>query len=76
MGHCSPQPHASSAALLFWDLFSIMAQGIAACFGGVLSSAFSVLTKVGVGMTFTLGGIGHNALATNKFVEAGMVFGH
>ena len=53
-----------------------MAQGIAACFGGVFSSAFSVLTEVGVGTSFTLGGNGHDALATNNLVKAGIVFGH
>ena len=31
---------------------------------------------MGVGTSFTLGGIGHDALATNKLVEASMVFGH
>ena len=64
-----------SAGLLFWFLFSIMAWAIAACFGGVFS-VFSVLTKVGVGTPFTLGGIGHDTLATNRFVEASVVFGH
>ena len=76
MGHCGPHPHASSVGLLFWGLFSIRPQGIAAYFGWVFSSAFSALTKVGVGTSFTLGRIGHDALATNKFVEAGIVFGH
>ena len=42
-------------------------------FGG---RTFSFLTKVGVGTSFTLGGIGHDALATNKLVEACTVFGH
>ena len=41
--------YSSFAGLLFWGLFSIRVRGIAACFGGVFSSAFSVLTKVGVG---------------------------
>ena len=27
-------------------------------------------------LRFHLGGIGHDALATNKLVDAGMVFGH
>ena len=76
MGYCGPQPYASSAGLLFWGLLSIMAQGIAACFGGVFSFAFFVLTEVGVGISFTLGGIGHGALATIKLVEASIVFSH
>ena len=76
MGHCSPHQHASSTGLLFWDLFSIRVWGITACFGGVSSSVFSVLTKVGVGTSSIFGGIGHGALATNKLVEAGIVFGH
>ena len=49
---------------------------IAASLGGVFPSDFSILTKVGVGTSFTLGGIGHDALATNTFVEVGTVFGH
>ena len=48
--------------------------GIAAIFGGVLSFVFSVLMNVVVEVS--LGGIGHDALATNKLVEAGMVFGN
>ena len=70
-------PYISSADLLFSsNLFCTIAWGIAASFGGVFSFDFSVLTKVGVGTSFTLGGIGHDDLATNKFVEAGTVFGH
>ena len=76
MGHCGPHPQVSSAGLPFWGLFNIMVWGIAACFGGVFLSAFSVLTEVGVGTSFTLGGINHDALATNKLVEAGTAFGH
>ena len=76
MGQCGRHPHAFSAGLLLWGLFSIVAWGTAACFGGVFFSASSVLTMVGVGTLFTLGGIGHDALATNKFVEAGILFGH
>ena len=71
MGQCGPHPYISSA--LFWGgLFTIM-WGIAAIFGGVLSSAFSILMNMGVEVS--LGGIGHDALATNKLVETGMVFG-
>ena len=76
MGYGGPHALASSPGVLFWGLFSIRAQGIAACFGGVFSFAFSILTKVGVGTSFMLGGIGHDALATNKFFEAGTGFGH
>ena len=75
MGHCGPHPYASSAGL-FWGLFSIRAWGIAACFGGVFFSAFSVLTKVGIGTSFTFGGIDHYSLVTNKFLEASIVSGH
>ena len=32
--------------------------------------------KGGFETSFTLGVIGHDALATNKLVEAGIVFGH
>ena len=72
MGQCSPHPHISSA--LFWGgLFTIM-WGIAAFFGRVLSSALPILMNMGVEVSF--GGIGHDALATNKLVEAGMIFGH
>ena len=59
---------------LFWDgLFTII-WGTAAIFGGALSSAFSVLMNMDVEVS--LGGSGHDALATNKLEEAGMVFGH
>ena len=34
------------------------------------------LDKGGVGTSSILGGIGHDALATNKFVKTGIVFGH
>ena len=76
IGHCGPHPHTSSAGLLFRDVFRIRVQGIAACFGGVIFSVFSVLTKVGVGTLSIFGGISHDALATNKLVENGTVFGH
>ena len=52
---CSPHVHSSSACLLFWGLFSIRVWGIAACFGKVFSSAFSGLTKVGVGTSSVWG---------------------
>ena len=71
MGHCGPHPHISSA-----NLFCTITLGVAASFGGVFSSDFSILMKVVVGTSFTLGGIGHDTLATNKFVEARTVFGH
>ena len=69
IGQCSPHLHISFA--LFWGGIT---GGIAANLGGVLSSAFSVLMNVSVEVS--LGGIGHDALATNKLVEAGMVFDH
>ena len=50
MGQCGPHLQSSSAGLLFWGLYSIRAQGIAACLVGVFSSAFSVLKKVGAGI--------------------------
>ena len=69
MRQCGPHLHISPA--LFW---SGLAWGIAANLGRVLSSAFSVLINMGV--EASLGGIGHDALATNKLVEVSMVFGH
>ena len=72
MGQCSPNLHISSA--LPWGGLFTIAWGIAAICGGVLSSAFSALMNMGVEVS--LGGIGHDSLATNKLVKAGMVFGH
>ena len=70
MGQCSPHLHSSSTGLLHWDLFNTSVLGIAATLGG--TSAFSILTTVGV----SVGRIGQDALASNRFVEAGMVLGH
>ena len=53
-----------------------MVWGIAACFGGVFSFAFSVLTEVSNGTSSMYGGTGHDALASNNLVETGIVFGH
>ena len=36
------------------------------------TSVFSILTTVGV----SVGGIGQDALTSNKFVEAGLILGH
>ena len=47
-------------------------KGMAATLGGNFSSAFSILIVVGA----SIGGIDQDALALNKFVEAGMVLGH
>ena len=47
MGQCCPYPHFSSAGLLLWGLFSTRAWGMTVNLGGILSSAFSVFTKVG-----------------------------
>ena len=67
MGQCGPHPHISSS--LPWDGFFTNTQGMAATLGGIFSSsAFSVLTA---GVSF--GGIGQDALALNKFMEAGLV---
>ena len=44
---------------------------MAATLGGIFS-AFSILITVGA----SVGGIGQDSLALNKFVEAGMVLGH
>ena len=66
MGQCSPHLHISSA--LFWGGLLTIMWRIAAIFGGVLSSAFSVLTNMGVEVS--LGGIGHDVLVTNKLVQA------
>ena len=71
MGQSSPHPHISSP--LFWGGLFTIAGGIAAILGGVLSSTSSVLRNMGVEVSF--GRIVHDALATNKLVEAGMVFG-
>ena len=76
MGQCSPHLHSSSAVFLFWSLLSIRALGIAACFGGVFSSVFSILIKGGCWDFISIEGIGHDALAMNKFIQAGMGFGH
>ena len=53
-------------------------QGIAACFCGAFSilGLSSILIKAGIGISFPFGRIGHNDLATNKFVEAGTMLGH
>ena len=72
MGQCGPHLHIS-CALFLGGLFTII-WGIAAIFGGILSSAFSILMNISVEVL--LEGIGHDAPATNKLVEAGMVFGH
>ena len=69
VGQCGPHLHISFA--LFWDG---IVWGIAANLGGVLSSIF--LGFMNAGVEVSLGGIGHDAPATNKLVEAGMVFGH
>ena len=70
MGQCSPHPHISSA--LPWRGLFTIAQRMASILGGIFSSAFLVLMAVGT----SVGGIGQDALASNKFVEAGMVLGH
>ena len=70
-GQYSPHLHISSA--LFLGGLITIRQGIAAIFGWVLSSAFSILTNMG--LEVPLGGIGHDALAPNKLVETGMVSG-
>ena len=46
--------------------------GVVANLGGLLFSACSILITVGA----SVGGIGQDALASNKFLEAGMVLGH
>ena len=70
MGQCGPHLHSSSTGLLLWGLFNTRAWGMAVTLGG--TSTFSILITVGV----SVGGIGQDALALNKFVEAGMVLGH
>ena len=69
-GKCSPHPNFSSA--FPWGGLFIIVWGIAATLGGVFSSAFFILIAVGA----SIGGIGQDALASKKFVEAGMVLGH
>ena len=68
MGQCNPHVHFSSANLLFCDLGKTIAWQIAANWGG--TSVFSTFT-VGAG----IGGIGQSALASNRFMEAGIVLG-
>ena len=70
MGQCSLHPHISSA--FPWDGLFTIVQGIATTFGGIFSSALSVLIIVGA----SIRAIVQDALASNKFVEAGMVLGH
>ena len=70
MGQFGPHLHSSSVDLLLWSLFNTRAWGMATTLGG--TSAFSILTTVGV----SVGGIGPDALASNRFVEAGMVLGN
>ena len=70
MGQCSLYLHSSSAGLLLWGLFNTKAWGMAAILGG--TPVFSFLTTVGV----SVGEIDQDALASNKFVEAGIVLGH
>ena len=69
-------PTCFSCLFVILRFFRIRAWGIAVCFGGVISSVFSVLIKVGVGMSFMFGGIGHDTLETNKLVDSSKVFGH
>ena len=79
MGHCGPHPHTSSDDLLFWaDLLWTIVWGVTACFCGALSvlGLSSILKKAGIGISFPFGGITHDDLAANKFVEAGTVLGH
>ena len=61
-----PHVHFSSSDLLFCGLDNIIAWGIAAMLGGT----FSTFT-VGI----CIGRIGQSALASNRFVKAGMVSG-
>ena len=72
MGQCSSHLHSSSVGLLVWGLFSTRACGMGANLGGVLFSACSVLIPMGA----SVGGIGQDALASNKFVEVSMVLDH
>ena len=67
-GQCSPHVQFSSADLLFCGLGKTTTQGIAATPGG--TSVFSTFT-MGAGV----GGIGQSSLASNRFMEAGMVLG-
>ena len=78
-GLCTDEALWSLSTFLFcWFtiLGFIRVQGIAACFSGVFSFAVSVLTEAGIGTSSMEGGIGHDALASNTLVEAGIVFGH
>ena len=68
MGQCGPHVHFSSDDLVFCGLGKTIAWGIVATLGG--TSFFSTFT-VGV----CIGGIGQSALASNRFMGAGMVLG-
>ena len=72
MGQCGPHLNCSSAGMLLWGLFGTRAWGMAANLGGVLFSASSILITVGA----SVGGIGQDALNSNKSVEAGIVLGN
>ena len=69
MGQWGPHVHFSFTGLLSCGLGKIIAWGMAATLDG--TSAFSILT-VGVHIE----GTGQSTLASNRFVEAGMVLGH
>ena len=74
-GFCADGAVQSPSTLFFclvlgWLVYHC--RGIAATLGGVFSSAFSILIAVGA----SIGGIGQDALASNKFMEASMVLGH
>ena len=71
-----PSTHFFCWFVIWGTLFCTIVWGIAASFGGVFTSVFSIWRKVGLGASFTFGGIGHDALATNKLAKAGIVFGH
>ena len=68
IGQCSPHVHFSSADLLFCGLEKTIAWEIAATQGA--TSVFSTFI-LGAG----IGDISQSALASNRFVEAGMVLG-
>ena len=66
------QSPATLSSAFPWDGFFTITWGMAVPLGGVFSSAFSVLVAVRA----SIGEIGQDALASNRFVEAGMVLDH
>ena len=79
MGNCSPiHTHLLLTCCFGLIYLGPMGWGLLPAFGRTLSASvlFSILMKAGMGISFPFRGIGHDDLATNKFVEAGAMLGH